>query len=296
MQLPQWLARFNRHVTNPIQRMWAGWAPTMGILEHVGRRSGKPYRTPLTVFTTDDGVAILLTYGPDRDWLKNITAAGRARCAAWADVRADRPAGDVQGRSGGAVTGLCGRCSRGCRSSLLCCSRAAEFTRRAWTWARIGPLATVVNGTSTGKSASSERIRRPGRWWPAPAWSPASRSVRRCTTARPPANGRNCQRSRPVDASGLNLSGIEDQRALPECRVAVQRVDAHRNQAARLDPVAVHRDVAHRHSADPAAGGHSRIASRSTCTVYPSRGTSAGSAPDRRSRRPPRRRGPARRG
>lgn len=79
MQLPQWLARFNRHVTNPIQRLWAGWAPTMGILEHAGRRSGKRYRTPLTVFTTDDGVAILLTYGPDRDWLKNLTAAGEGR-------------------------------------------------------------------------------------------------------------------------------------------------------------------------------------------------------------------------
>ncbi len=80
MQLPQWLARFNRHVTNPIQRMWAGWAPTMGILEHVGRRSGKPYRTPLTVFSASldgqDAVVVLLTYGPDRDWLKNVTAAG----------------------------------------------------------------------------------------------------------------------------------------------------------------------------------------------------------------------------
>lgn len=76
MQLPQWLARFNRHVTNPIQRMWAGWAPTMGILEHVGRRSGRRYRTPLTVFSTRTGVAVLLTYGPDRDWLKNVTAAG----------------------------------------------------------------------------------------------------------------------------------------------------------------------------------------------------------------------------
>ena len=79
MQLPQWLARFNRYVTNPVQRMWAGWAPTMGILEHVGRRSGRQYRTPLTVFSTGDGVAILLTYGPDRDWLKNITAAGSGR-------------------------------------------------------------------------------------------------------------------------------------------------------------------------------------------------------------------------
>jgi hypothetical protein len=67
MQLPQWLARFNRHVTNPIQRLWAGWAPTFGILEHVGRKSGKQFRTPLTVFSTEDGVAILLTYGPNRD-------------------------------------------------------------------------------------------------------------------------------------------------------------------------------------------------------------------------------------
>jgi deazaflavin-dependent oxidoreductase (nitroreductase family) len=76
MQLPQWLARFNRHVTNPIQRLWAGWLPGFGILEHVGRKSGKQYRTPLNVFT---GVAILLTYGPDRDWLKNVTAAGNGR-------------------------------------------------------------------------------------------------------------------------------------------------------------------------------------------------------------------------
>ncbi|MFY9921161.1 MAG: nitroreductase family deazaflavin-dependent oxidoreductase [Mycobacterium sp.] len=79
MQLPQWLARFNRHVTNPVQRLWAGWLPGFGILEHVGRKSGKPYRTPLNVFPTDDGVAVLLSYGPDRDWLKNITAAGQAR-------------------------------------------------------------------------------------------------------------------------------------------------------------------------------------------------------------------------
>jgi deazaflavin-dependent oxidoreductase (nitroreductase family) len=83
MQLPQWLARFNRYFTNPIQRLWAGWLPTFGILEHVGRRSGKQYHTPLNVFSADvngqPGVAILLTYGPNRDWLKNITAAGGGR-------------------------------------------------------------------------------------------------------------------------------------------------------------------------------------------------------------------------
>jgi deazaflavin-dependent oxidoreductase (nitroreductase family) len=62
-----------------VQRLWAGWVPAMGILEHVGRKSGKPYRTPLNVFTTDEGIAVLLTYGPDRDWLKNVVAADGAR-------------------------------------------------------------------------------------------------------------------------------------------------------------------------------------------------------------------------
>jgi deazaflavin-dependent oxidoreductase (nitroreductase family) len=80
MELPQGLARFNRYVTNPIQRMWAGWLPPFAIVEHVGRRSGKQYRTPVNAFYTSvdgkPGVAILLTYGPDRDWLKNLTAAG----------------------------------------------------------------------------------------------------------------------------------------------------------------------------------------------------------------------------
>lgn len=83
VQMPQGLARFNRHVTNPIQRLWAGWLPPFAIVEHVGRRSGKPYRTPVNVFSADvdgkPGVAILLTYGPNRDWLKNLTAAGGGR-------------------------------------------------------------------------------------------------------------------------------------------------------------------------------------------------------------------------
>jgi deazaflavin-dependent oxidoreductase (nitroreductase family) len=109
MQLPQRLARFNRHVTNPVQRLWAGWAPTMGILEHVGRRSGRVYRTPLTVFSTDDGVAILLTYGPDRDWLKNLIAAdgGRLRRHGRSHRRLPRPHRDGATRQRRAR--VCGR-------------------------------------------------------------------------------------------------------------------------------------------------------------------------------------------
>ncbi|HTZ15299.1 MAG TPA: nitroreductase family deazaflavin-dependent oxidoreductase [Mycobacterium sp.] len=82
MQLPQ-LARFNRHVTNRFWRLSDGWIPAHGILQHVGRRSGKAYRTPLMVFDAtvngQPGLAIMLSYGPDRDWLKNLTAAGSGR-------------------------------------------------------------------------------------------------------------------------------------------------------------------------------------------------------------------------
>jgi deazaflavin-dependent oxidoreductase (nitroreductase family) len=79
MRLPDQLARFNRHVTNPIQRMWAGKLPGFGIIEHVGRRSGKVYRTPVNTYRIPDGFAVFLVYGPDRDWVRNLNAAGRGR-------------------------------------------------------------------------------------------------------------------------------------------------------------------------------------------------------------------------
>jgi deazaflavin-dependent oxidoreductase (nitroreductase family) len=83
MRFPERLARFNRHVTNPIQRLWAGRLPGYAIIEHVGRRSGKSYRTPVNAFTASvdgkPGVAVPLAYGPDRDWLKNLKASGNGK-------------------------------------------------------------------------------------------------------------------------------------------------------------------------------------------------------------------------
>lgn len=78
MQLPRSLARFNRRVTNPIQMSWARWLPGYGVLEHVGRRSGAVYRTPMNVFVAPGGFVILLTYGAHTDWLRNFQATGRA--------------------------------------------------------------------------------------------------------------------------------------------------------------------------------------------------------------------------
>ncbi|MQY17267.1 nitroreductase family deazaflavin-dependent oxidoreductase [Nocardia macrotermitis] len=76
MPLPRALARFNRRVTNPVAGLVAGRMPGLGVLVHRGRKSGRVYHTPVTVFNRDGAYRIALTYGRDVDWLKNILAAG----------------------------------------------------------------------------------------------------------------------------------------------------------------------------------------------------------------------------
>jgi deazaflavin-dependent oxidoreductase (nitroreductase family) len=79
MHFPRWYAKWNRFATNKLVRLWAGWVPGMGLLRHTGRKSGRQFRTPLNVFPTDSGFAVLLPYGPkETDWLKNVEAAGEA--------------------------------------------------------------------------------------------------------------------------------------------------------------------------------------------------------------------------
>lgn len=76
MRVPRAVANFNRRVTNPVARSLTPWLPCLGTLEHTGRTSGRRYRTPLLVFKTQDGFAILIGYGPETDWLKNVVAGG----------------------------------------------------------------------------------------------------------------------------------------------------------------------------------------------------------------------------
>ncbi len=76
MRVPRAVANFNRRVTNPVARSLTPWLPCLGTLEHTGRTSGRRYRTPLLVFKTQDGFAILIGYGPETDWLKNVLAGG----------------------------------------------------------------------------------------------------------------------------------------------------------------------------------------------------------------------------
>ncbi|MDH6198959.1 deazaflavin-dependent oxidoreductase (nitroreductase family) [Mycobacterium frederiksbergense] len=72
------IARFNKYVTNPLQRLWAPYLPYMAVIEHIGRTSGKPYRTPVMAFVHARSVSVVLNYGERSDWVRNIKAAGGA--------------------------------------------------------------------------------------------------------------------------------------------------------------------------------------------------------------------------
>jgi deazaflavin-dependent oxidoreductase (nitroreductase family) len=71
--------KMNRAVMNPQAMKTAGQPGAYaGVVRHVGRKSGRPYETPIGPFPTDYGFDIALPYGSSPDWLKNIVAAGSA--------------------------------------------------------------------------------------------------------------------------------------------------------------------------------------------------------------------------
>jgi deazaflavin-dependent oxidoreductase (nitroreductase family) len=72
----RWVAAFNLAVTNRITSRFAARLPGFGILTHVGRKSGRVYRTPVNVFRAPEGFLIALTYRSQSEWVKNVLAAG----------------------------------------------------------------------------------------------------------------------------------------------------------------------------------------------------------------------------
>lgn len=69
----------NKRVLNPVMLHLAGrrlWYASR--LDHVGRRSGRPFATPVVAHAVPGGFAIPLPYGRDVDWLRNLEAAGHA--------------------------------------------------------------------------------------------------------------------------------------------------------------------------------------------------------------------------
>jgi deazaflavin-dependent oxidoreductase (nitroreductase family) len=77
MPLPRALGGFNRRVTNPITRTFAGRLPGFAIVVHHGRITGREYRTPVNAFQRSGGGFVLaLTYGQDAQWVGNVLAQG----------------------------------------------------------------------------------------------------------------------------------------------------------------------------------------------------------------------------
>ena len=72
------LARFNRWVPNRVIGKIAGrrLSPVAYML-HQGRKSGRQYRTPVMPLPLRDGFLVSLPYGAERDWVRNVVAAGR---------------------------------------------------------------------------------------------------------------------------------------------------------------------------------------------------------------------------
>jgi deazaflavin-dependent oxidoreductase (nitroreductase family) len=72
------LARFNRQVLNRGIGVIAGRRLSpVAFMVHEGRRSGRRYRTPVMPLPLPDGFLVSLPYGPERDWVRNVLAAGR---------------------------------------------------------------------------------------------------------------------------------------------------------------------------------------------------------------------------
>jgi deazaflavin-dependent oxidoreductase (nitroreductase family) len=76
MPLPKRLAKFNLVVTNRVLGPLAQRLPGFAVVSHVGRRSGRVYRTPVNLFRAGDRYVIALTYGADTQWVRNVLAAG----------------------------------------------------------------------------------------------------------------------------------------------------------------------------------------------------------------------------
>lgn len=62
---------------NPFMLRFAGTLPWgLARLEHLGRRSGRTYVTPLLAEPVRSGFMIAMPYGSGADWSQNLTAAG----------------------------------------------------------------------------------------------------------------------------------------------------------------------------------------------------------------------------
>ena len=82
MPMPLWWGHINKRLFNPRALTSGRWK----VITHVGRSSGKVYRTPLDAWDTGDTMTFVLVYGSGSDWVQNILASGTASLQAGDEV------------------------------------------------------------------------------------------------------------------------------------------------------------------------------------------------------------------
>ncbi|MFB8006297.1 nitroreductase family deazaflavin-dependent oxidoreductase [Nocardia sp. NPDC056000] len=72
---PGGLPRFNKAVTNRLVGPSAGKIPPYSVIHHSGRKSGRPFRTPVLAAHRGNLLIVPLLYGDRSDWVRNVLAA-----------------------------------------------------------------------------------------------------------------------------------------------------------------------------------------------------------------------------
>ncbi len=65
-------------LTAPMARAFAGrrFFPLWAVVHHRGRKSGRELSVPVAVTPSDDGLVVVLPWGPGTNWARNVLAAG----------------------------------------------------------------------------------------------------------------------------------------------------------------------------------------------------------------------------
>jgi len=85
--------RFIRAFVNPRMLATAGTPGAYAsVIRHVGRMTGRVYRTPVVAELTGDGFVIALPYGTTANWVRNVLVSGSATLVhEGTTYRVDRP-------------------------------------------------------------------------------------------------------------------------------------------------------------------------------------------------------------
>ncbi|WP_328391960.1 nitroreductase family deazaflavin-dependent oxidoreductase [Nocardia sp. NBC_00416] len=74
---PKWMDRAGAKYLNPLMQRIAPSLAGFAVIEHIGRKTGKQYETPIAVFRKGEVIAVVLLHG-ETNWARNAVAAGRA--------------------------------------------------------------------------------------------------------------------------------------------------------------------------------------------------------------------------